>query len=554
MTSNLLVVGVAFVALLLANALWDWADRRRTRVRLRAEWGRSLERNRDMAAIASYHQACAASDPDGSIDDRTWRDLDMDAVFTVLDRTSGSVGQQGLYHRLRSRASITTLAAFDSIVSTVRSLTAVRERCQAALANLRGPAGCQLWRLAQPGAIDVRAQDFVSPLLAVAVLATIAMWGRTPPLAAIVMLLLLAVVVRAMNFRRVHAVIEPFRLLGPLVAAGFVVQSLHRAGHAPLTESLLTDLPQLGRLGHIANWLTRDSASLDPITGTLVELISFLLALDGIALLFGAFELRKHGSALARVLASVGDVDAAIAIASFRAGTPGWTTPCFGEPGSSLAIEGLRHPLLSNGTPNSIQAAPPHGVLITGSNMSGKSTLLRSVGVAVIMSQTIGTCLATAYSGPILCVRSCMGRSDDLVAGRSYYLDEVRGIVSLLRASESRSQHLFLLDEVFRGTNAVERIAAGEAALSELVSTPTRHVVLAATHDLELVSFLTASYSSYHMADRMHEGELVFEYRLTPGPGTSRNAIALLERHGAPSSVIGRALSRARELDDARRA
>jgi DNA mismatch repair ATPase MutS len=196
-----------------------------------------------------------------------------------------------------------------------------------------------------------------------------------------------------------------------------------------------------------------------------------------------------------------------------------------------------------------LRLAPPHGVLVTGSNMSGKSTLLRSLGVGVIMSQSVNTCTAGAYACPELRVKSCMGRSDNLIEGRSYYLDEVQGILGLVRASQAEVAHLFLLDELFRGTNAVERLAAAEATLAELAQGPARHVVVAATHDLELVTLLTPTFTTFHFSDRTGTNGLVFDYRLTEGPSTTRNAIALLQSHGAPSTLIKRATALAERLD-----
>ncbi len=202
--------------------------------------------------------------------------------------------------------------------------------------------------------------------------------------------------------------------------------------------------------------------------------------------------------------------------------------------------------------PNSIALAPPHGVLVTGSNMSGKSTFLRTVGVNVVLAQSVNTCLARAYEAPVYQVRSCIGRADDLIAGKSYYLVEVESVLSLVNASESAEPHLFIFDELFRGTNAVERIAAGEAVLHALVSGGKPHVVLTATHDGELVDLLRDEYDVYHLGDAIGPDGLTFDYHLTPGPATSRNAIALLKLNGAPESLVARALDRAAALDKQR--
>lgn len=503
-----------------------------------------------MTAIASYHGAFAARDPESSIDDRTWRDLDLDDVYALLDRTVSSIGQQVLYHRLRSLKSTSTLRAFEALVARAAADASLRETCQLALARLHGAAGCEVWRLAEPGAVERRSWHIVSPVLALAMLgaAGAGMWW---PAAFLVNLGLLpaCIAVRVVNERRLRRVIEPLRLVGPLVAAAAVVWPIHDAATADISARLREDADCLRRLRALADWLARDSVSMDPITGAAFELLNFLLALDGNALFFGSREIQAHAPALQRTIAAVGEVDAAIAIAAYRASSDAWTRPSFESPGAPVCITELGHPLLPSGVRNSVSLAPPHGVLITGSNMSGKSTFLRSLGVAAIMSQTINTCTASAYACPPLRVRSCMNRSDDLVGGRSYYLDEVHGILAIVRASRSPDAHLFLFDELFQGTNAVERLAAGEATLAELADSKTPHVTVAATHDVELVALLTPAYTAFHFSDHVSSGELVFDYRLASGPSSTRNAISLLELNGAPASLVERARALAERLE-----
>src|SRR6185436_9132808 len=133
------------------------------------------------------------------------------------------------------------------------------------------------------------------------------------------------------------------------------------------------------------------------IAATIVEYLNLFFLVDLNALYFGARELKARGPVLVRVIAAVGQVDAAISLASFRTGTPGWSCPTFKPAGSSAAFTDIRHPLVSRAVPNSIALAPPHGVLVTGSNMSGKTTFLRTLGVSVVMAQTLNTCLARRY-------------------------------------------------------------------------------------------------------------------------------------------------------------
>jgi hypothetical protein len=543
-------IGVAALAVVhLALARWR---QRRLLARIRQEWGSPRPKVRDVSAIASYHVAITGHRPDESLDRRTWNDLNLDEVFALLDRTESSIGQQLLYHRLRSLAAVDTLWEFEELAEHVTRDLALRERCQVALARLSGVSGYQVWSLAQPGAIDVRPWHRLFPVISAS------MFGMT--LAAIVWPQLLPFVVvtgvgclalRLANSRRVWRVVETFRFVGPLVAVAAALRTVHSQGHQTLTAPLHDDVPLLTRLRVLSGWLARDSASLDPLSTILVEALNSLFLLDPTALFLGARDLRTRGPALLRTLAAVGEIDAAIAVASYRAGTGAWTRPVLRPPGSSLAIRDLRHPLLPDAVPNTIALAPPHGMLITGSNMSGKSTLLRSLGLAVVLGQTVNTCPASAYEAPVLRVRSCIGRGDSLAEGKSYYLDEVEAVVGIIRASQTPHTHLFLFDELFRGTNAVERIAASEATLRELMG--TTHIVVAATHDVEIVALLDGVYASFHLVDRIEPDGLVFEYRLAPGPSTTRNAITLLELNGAPATLVRCARERSEDLSRAPR-
>jgi DNA mismatch repair ATPase MutS len=118
-----------------------------------------------------------------------------------------------------------------------------------------------------------------------------------------------------------------------------------------------------------------------------------------------------------------------------------------------------------------------------------------------------------------------------------------------VRASDNEQPHLLIFDELFRGTNAVERIAAAVAVLEVLIGGRKPHVVLVATHDGELVDLLDGKYVVCHLGDAVGPDGLVFDYCLLPGPATSRNAIALLKLNGAPKSVVTRALELAAALD-----
>jgi hypothetical protein len=551
------------VAMLFGAAL---VVRRRDRVarlaKLRAEWGRARDVDRDMKAIAAYYSGRAMPESAGrGINDRTWDDLSMDDVFSVLDRTESVVGQQVLYARLRAVPVADHLAAFEALVARMGEDPPARERAQLVLGRLRAPAGYDLWWLAQPGSLDMTGWHILFPILGVSMVGAVALVPFWP--AAVVVIPAGAIVnlmARRTVARRLRVAAGAFRQVAPLLAVAEALTSLDGPATASIIGSLSADGPRLSRLRRIASWAGRDSraAVAGDIGALLFESLNLVFCLDASALFFGARELRAGAPELLRVVAAVGEVDAAVSVASYRAGTPGWTRPVFQPSSAPAALSGVRHPLLPDAVPNTIALAPPNGVIITGSNMSGKSTFLRTVGVTAVLAQTINTCLASRYEAPAFVVRSCIGRADDPATGKSYYLVEVETVLDLVHAARSTEPHLMLFDELFRGTNAVERIAAGEAVLAMIVTPgtdgrPSPHVVLVATHDQELVDLLQGIYTTYHFADTIDGAGLAFDYQLQPGPATTRNAIALLGQRGAPPELVSRALARAEILYRARR-
>ena len=219
---------------------------------------------------------------------------------------------------------------------------------------------------------------------------------------------------------------------------------------------------------------------------------------------------------------------------------------------ATIEVTDLRHPLVNDAVPNSIALRPGRGVLVTGSNMSGKSTFLRTVGVNAILAQTINTCLARSTVLPYsMCAAASGGRTISSRARAITSSKSRRFSNSFARAMTA--PHLFLLDELFRGTNAVERIAAGQAVLQQLLLEPKGgtkpHVVLAATHDRELVDLASEMFDAYHFGDSIGPDGLMFDHRLQQGPATTRNAIALLRLHGAPETLLTQAVTTAEMLD-----
>jgi hypothetical protein len=522
----------------------------------------------DLDAIKSAWESRAGTDGGRTLDDRTWTDLTLDEVFTEIDRTESTLGQASLYHRLRRAPAADHLPAFEALVAALPPEGPAHTRARRVLGRLQDAHGYDIWWVARPGAITIQGWYAICPVLTVSTLVLIALTVAAPAAwPALLMVLGLNVLLQTLTARDAVQLRQSIRQLAPIIATGEGLTFLTDTASSALTSSLEADVALLRRLKTIARWASEDplmlsgrtNLALDAVSqlfSSVYEYVSMLLLLDGNAIYFAHRDLVARHGALLRVAATIGEIDAAVSVASWRSERSDWSRPAFGEPGSAATLSGVRHPLVADAVPNDVTLTPGRGLVITGSNMSGKSTFLRTVGVNIVLAQTIHTCLAGTYRAPVIDVQSCIGRSDDLLAGKSYYLVEVEQVVSRLGASNAVAPHLFIFDELFRGTNAIERIAAGESVLRALLNAdgiPKPHFVLAATHDAELVGMLADRYEAFHFTDTISDDGLAFEYRLQPGAATTRNAIALLALHGAPAAVVTRALASAATIERQRR-
>jgi DNA mismatch repair ATPase MutS len=194
-----------------------------------------------------------------------------------------------------------------------------------------------------------------------------------------------------------------------------------------------------------------------------------------------------------------------------------------------------RHPLLNRPVPNSI-TVDREGIIITGCNMSGKSTFLRTLGVNALFAQTICTCLASSYKGSFLRVMTSISRGDNLVGGKSYYLAEAEALLRIIKASGHGAPCLCILDEMFRGTNSLERINASSEILRYLVNHNCLAVI--ATHDYELTELVGNLYKCYYFSETIEKDGISFDYRIKDGVSKNRNAVRLMDYLGYPREII----------------
>ena len=234
---------------------------------------------------------------------------------------------------------------------------------------------------------------------------------------------------------------------------------------------------------------------------------------------------------------ALGTLEALCSVAALAHDHPDWCFPEIDRGAHQLDAGQIGHPMLrdENCVRNDVVLGPPGSVLlVTGSNMSGKSTLLRSIGVNTVLAQAGAPVCAQRYRAPLMRLHTSVNVRDSLAAGVSLYLAQLHRIKQVLDAAEERAPELccYLLDEILSGTNSADRTTAVRAILHRLLELPA--IGALATHDLALAAderIRTAAHT-IHFREEIADGVMTFDYRVREGPLQSTNALVLLRLMG----------------------
>ncbi len=158
------------------------------------------------------------------------------------------------------------------------------------------------------------------------------------------------------------------------------------------------------------------------------------------------------------------------------------------------------------------------------------------------------TCFAKRMLIPKVRIYSAIRISDDLMNDKSYYFEEVLTIKEMIEQSSNEIPNLFLLDEIFKGTNTIERISAGKAVLSKLAK--NNNFVFVSTHDIELTDMLSDEYELYHFSEIVKDNNVDFDYKLKEGKLKNRNAIRILQINDYPNDLINEAIEISKKMDE----
>ncbi|WP_214071485.1 hypothetical protein [Mucilaginibacter sp. dw_454] len=509
--------------------------------KIREQWGKPKYINRNFNLIAGYLNIRGQS----AIAESTANDLDVDGIFAYFDRTSSKPGQQYLYQKLHqpeiSEAYFKKLEDHIAIVNKDRDL---RDRAQLKLSNLSDRDAYNLPTLFN------KQQHPIFGRLATAYICTapwltglliISLFIKLNQFAFAAALILVVINV-GMHYFNKFKVLAYTHLLPQLLILYNTSEWLNdnKLVQDDIDESLANVAKLKKSLGfiNVENAMNADPTNL---TFMVSEWFKMFLAIEPLVFVYSISRVNKYLDDIKALYEATAKVDMAIAIQSVRDGVTHYCLPQFLPADENITIKDLYHPLIENCVVNSITIDNKQGVLITGSNMSGKTTFIRSVAINALLSQTINTSFATSYSAPPLNILTSIDINDELDESRSYFQVEAISVKNMMDsvANSKPVNSLVIIDEIFRGTNTIERIAAAKAVLSYLIA--NQSFVFVSTHDLELAGLLGQDYKVFSFEELIGDDRLIFDYKLKEGLLKNRNGIAVLKALGYPDSVIDEA-------------
>jgi hypothetical protein len=515
---------------LLLDAL---SARRRGLRRLRDKWAQPGEKNETLAA---RYFDLTRGDSAAVVDDKTWTDLEFPKIFAIIDSTETPLGSQYLFRQLRTYIeSPEALSTHLGSCEQLRSDARLREEIQLRLSEMDAEANAYLANFiyGPPPAVPEYLRWMPWWSLACVLLLPAVYLASLPASLCLVVLGVNAV----LNLRLSLHVSRETDLLS---TCGMLLRAAGKLAAIPPPS---TPLPQLQRLSEDAPLRARARKALgwlavlqSPLIQPIVIWLNLFFLANLSATSHAIRRMARVRPELAATFEAVGAIDAAIAVASFLESHPAWCAPRIGQAPVLELVDGC-HPLVRKPVPNSIRL-DSRSALVTGSNMAGKTTFIKMAGINLILGRTLGFCLASRAILPDTPVMASIRGEHSVESGKSHYFAEMEAIQGFIESAKQGRCRLFLIDELFNGTNTVERLAAGRAVLESLGANAQ---ALVTTHDVELQDDVAHLYDLYYFQEDP-EVEGFFDYRLRPGRTTRRNAIRLLARHGFPADVVDKAL------------
>lgn len=538
---------VALAIIIVVGIIISNNNKKSRYLRLKDSFGTIINKEmtyEEYESISHYFKNTLKSD-EFYIDDITWNDLDLDSIFLMINNTNSCVGRDYLYKLLR-------------IPSFSREELNERERLIEFFDKNEPERTSMMMRFYDMGFTKkISISDYMDNLfklkpgsnvihylLILGIIGSILFTFLVDAPAGVGLILASfgASIISYYRMKsRIDSYFECIRLLVGMVDCARHISSSNVEELSDYNAILKQNASVFKTVRRGSQFLTAGRKNSGSIADIVMEYVRFFTHIDLIKFNNMLRHIGQHKDEVYTLMNTLGYLESMISIASFRHTLPYYCVPSFKNEGG-INSSNVYHLQLTKPQANSICEAK--SVLITGSNASGKSTFLKSIGIAAILAQTINTCPADTYEAPFYRTYSSMALSDNLLDGESYYIVEIKSLKRIVDAThQDGAKVLCFIDEVLRGTNTVERIAASSEILRNIASSNAQ--CFAATHDIELTHILEDYYSNYHFTENVMDDNIVFSYIIQKGRATSKNAIKLLKIIGYDDEIINHSVDMA---------
>ncbi|MGO1368875.1 MAG: MutS-related protein [Senegalia sp. (in: firmicutes)] len=468
------------------------------------------------------------------VDESTWNDLNMDKIYSNIDRTLTTPGEQYLYYILRTPLDDNeALKKRGNIISIFDKDKNFRKSIHKKLNNIDRTEDDIIYVLENRLESNFIMKIVYNLFSLLSILSIISIF-LIPNIRdnAIVILALISGINMFLHYSAVRKIgdkIETIQYTGNMIKVSRNLLKLLEnklPNYNEKIDNLYNDIKKIGKKSKVISSVE----GLD----VFADYINILFLVKERNYFSIVEEVKKHNEKIIELYNLIGELDSYIAISLYRDNLDYHTIPEFTSDRRKIIAKDIIHPLLEKPVANDINFERG-GMVLTGSNMSGKSTFLRTIGVNSILSQTIYTVLAKEYKSSFYKVVSSISLQDNIGEGKSYYFAEAEAILKMIKSSKETITTLALIDEIFKGTNPIERINAAAEILNYIEKQNAFTIV--ATHDLNLIP-LIHNYIRYYFMENMTDEGMIFDYKLRKGISPTRNAIKILEYIGYPKELL----------------
>lgn len=546
----LAVIVLLLLFFMLTGKMEEKKSKQFLRKRLQKQYGAYSDKKYADGRMESIVSSVGNEENRFVIDDITWNDLDMDRVFQSIDFTRSAAGEEALYRWLR-------MPVFDESVLLAREkhfqFFADREEDRLDYMMFMSEVGRTgkysvydyldyLDALPEKNCLFTKIRDV---LMIVCLALGIAVNGYFfLPFAA---LMFYHAGIYMQQKSRIEPYLMTFSYFVRILDGTKKLQRMSKEFLQEFEKEIEEIKAERAAFASFKRWsflALDDDAGANPmdLTKIILTYLKMIFHLDLIKLYSMLHVVKEKKQTLIKLLRDMGEIESCASVAYARAAFPEYAKPEFvphkAGAGVVLEAEDLFHPLIEHPVKNSF--CQHRGMLLTGSNASGKSTFLKAVALNALLAQTIHTVCAGSYRGNFYRIYSSMALRDSLQQGESYFIVEIKSMKRIFDAAqEGEVPVLCTIDEVLRGTNTAERIGASTELLKALSEKDV--MCFAATHDLELTSLLKEQMDNYHFEEMVEGKDITFPYRLKAGSATGRNAIRLLGAFGFDEELVDRA-------------